>query len=395
MTQLTTPTTAEIAETIVSQIDASLSQSTPAFARSFTRVLARALAGVVALLYRRSGSNLLQMFVATATDQEVQLNGRSFRPLRFWGGLIGAGDPDPGQRAELTIDITVVTQSGSVAAGTQLRGANGVTYTLAQSVLLNAATVSGTVQAVADQSGGGGRGAVGNLNPGATLTFAATPTNVENATTVTAIVVTGAEPETEDEYRERIRARFRDRPRGGAPVDYVLWTAGVPGVVDVLPVQGDPGCVKLYVEADTDTDPDGVPTLAQLQAVQDATQFEESGLATRRPVGALANALAITRDTVDVEVFGLVVDDPVTVQADIEARLDEYLRSRVPFVDGVSRSPRQDQVATVGLSSIIWDVVNANNGVLTSVNASDSGGAFDLRVLVDGDRRKLGTVTYT
>ena len=51
---LSTPTTQEVGDNIIAQLEASLNQSIPLLPKAFVRVLAKALAGVFILLYKFS-----------------------------------------------------------------------------------------------------------------------------------------------------------------------------------------------------------------------------------------------------------------------------------------------------------------------------------------------------
>ena len=64
---LETPTTKEINEIIIAQLQASLNQTIPLLPRSFLRVLAKVLAAVFTLLYKYGGFMFQQIFVQTAT----------------------------------------------------------------------------------------------------------------------------------------------------------------------------------------------------------------------------------------------------------------------------------------------------------------------------------------
>ena len=161
---LQTPTTAEISANIIAQLEASLNQTIPLLPKSFLRVLSKTLAAVFILLYKYSGFMFLQIFVSTASIEEITINGIQVSPLTEWGRLIGIGDPTAATQAELLIDITVENQTGTLPSGSQLiNSANGVTYITIGDVLLDAPTVQATIRAVSDQAGGGGAGAIGNL----------------------------------------------------------------------------------------------------------------------------------------------------------------------------------------------------------------------------------------
>lgn len=368
---LQTPTIQEISDNIVSQLSASLNQTIPLLPKSFIRVLAKVLAGVFILLYKYGGFAFLQIFVRTASTKATIINGNLVTPLIEWGRLIGVGDPIAATQAELTIQITVENQTGTLPSGTQLTSALGVTYITIGGIVLNAPTIQATVRAVADQAGGGGAGAIGNLAPGAILSFANPLANVARDTTVIAQTATGSDAENIEAYRQRVIDRFQKRPQGGAYADYEQWGEETAGILNVYPYTSpNPGQVDVYVEATPESsgNPDGIPTLAQLQAVLDSIELDQSGLATRRPANALVNTFAITRTGFDVRVVGLVADDLAQVRADIEAALTDYFKSREPYIIGLSvPPPRNDRITKVSALAVIDDVVAASGGTMTLI----------------------------
>lgn len=396
-----TPTTKELSDNIVAQLEAAISQTIPLLPKAFNRVLAKALAGVFIILYKYGGYILLQMFVQSASAKDTTILGVTINPLKFWGRLIGVGDPVAATNAELTIDITVENQTGSLDSGSQLIGlTKGVTYITIGSVLLNAATVSATIRAVSDQAGGGGKGVIGNLDPGTTVSFANPLPNVARVATVTAQTVTGADAESTEAYRQRIIDRFQKRPQGGAYADYEQWGEEAAGIINVYPYTGDPGEVDVYSEATPESsgDPDGIPTAAQLQAVLDLINLDENGIATRRNANAFVNSYPITRTSFDVEVTGISgVSDLAKVQADVTTALEEYFLSVEPFIAGLSVPPRRDQITRTRVSAIVEDIVTAANGTFTSANFFTTGSPVALQeyFLGEGEKAKADSVVFT
>jgi uncharacterized phage protein gp47/JayE len=395
---LTTPTTKEISDNIIAQLEASLNQSIPLLPKAFLRVLARALAGVFVLLYKYGGFMFLQMFVRTATISETTVNGRILSPLIEWGRLIGVGDPAPATNAELLIAITVENQTGSLPSGTQLVNAdNGVTYITIGSVLLNSPTVQATVRAVSDQAGGGGVGAIGNLSAGAELSFANPLANVSRTALAVSQTVTGANGESTEAYRQRIIDRFQKRPQGGAYADYEQWGEEPAGILNVYPyTSACPGQVDVYVEATgaSSGSPDGIPTAAQLQEVLASIELDNSGLATRRPANALVNAFPISRSAFDVRVISLQVNDLGGVQQSITSALEEYFRGREPYIIGLSVPPRRDRITATAVGGVVEDIVTANGGIFAGVIVSVNSTQSDAYTLGIGEKAKLGAVTF-
>lgn len=366
---LSTPTTRELSDQIVGQLQGQLSQTIPLLPKSFSRVLAWVLAGVVVLLYKYAGFIFLQLFVAHASAEETEVNGKKIIPLVEWGVLLGVGRPLAGVRAEHLVSVSVTNQVGSLPSGTTLlRSQTRVLYQTVAAVALDANTVQLIIKAIADESGGDGSGDIGNLANGDELTFANQPPNVGTIATVISQVVTGADAETIDAYRGRIVRRVQRRPQGGAYADYQSWGEGVEGIVAVYPYAGDPGEVDIYVEATeaSSGSPDGIPTAPQLTAVKEALELNDAGLATRRPVNAALNVLPISRTPFSVTVSGLDPNTEENKQA-INDGVDEYLRSRKPYIVGLSSLPREDRVTAAAISGIVNTIVDAQGATVTTV----------------------------
>lgn len=397
---LQTPTTAEIKSNILAQLEATLNQVIPLLPKAFNDVLAKALSGVFILLYKYAGFIFLQIFVSTATILETEISGSLVSPLKEWGRLIGVGDPVAATSAELLIDITVENQTGSLPSGSQVLNAdNGVTYITIGSVLLDAATVQVTIRAVSDQTGGGGAGTIGNLQPADVVSFANPLPNVARDAVVDSQVVTGVDAEATEIYRQRIIDRFQARPQGGAYADYRIWGEEVAGIVNIYPYTGaNPGEVDVYVEATVASsgNADGIPTGAQLQAVSDSIELDENGLASRRPANAFVNVFAITRTAFDTSISDLVVDNLAQVQADIEAALVDFYLEAEPFVDGLTIPPRKDRITRSALIGLVEDIVTAANGTFTTVifNKTGIGGSAEIYVLQEGEKAKSETVSF-
>ena len=130
------PTTKEVSDNILSQLQATLNQSIPLLPKSFLMVLAKALAAVYQILYKYGGFIFLQMFVQSAQDEKTEVNGKIINPLVNWGLLVGVGYKQPATAAELSVTVTVDNQVGNLPANSQLLSqSNGVTYLTLGAVL--------------------------------------------------------------------------------------------------------------------------------------------------------------------------------------------------------------------------------------------------------------------
>ncbi len=395
---LSTPTSQEIADGIVASMSASLAQSIPLLPKAWVRVLAKALSGVFILLWKYAGRGQLDMFVAYASAEETVINGTRVKPLVEHGRLIGVGDPLAATQAEHTVTVVVLNQVGSLPAASQLLyPATGVLYLTTSAVALNAATVTVTIRASSDQSGNSGEGSIGNLEAGDIVSFANPLPNVATNATILARTVDGADGETTDAYRTRVLERFQRKPQGGAYADYEQWAETVAGISAAYPYTADePGEVNVYVEATeaSSGSVDGIPTNDQIDAVEAAIELDSDGLATRRPAGAAVNVLAIQRLAFDLTVTGLAADDTTAAEAAIESAVDEYLRSREPYIVGLSFLPRRDRVTLAAVSGIVDDAVSSLGGTVTSVELELSAVPLTAYTLGQGEKCKAGAFTF-
>jgi uncharacterized phage protein gp47/JayE len=389
----TIPTTQELASDLVSHLESALAQTIPILPKAWTRVLAKALGGKLVILYKYWGFSFLQLFVEHASFEETTINGKTVTPLVFWGRLFGVGDPVASTRAEHTLQVTINTQTGNIPANTLLlHPATGIIHKTKAAVALNAATVSVTIVASSDQDGGDGSGTEANLEAGDVLEFANKPLNIEREATVTARTVDGADGDTEVTYRKKVISFVQAPPQGGAYADYRHWGEEVVGITNVYPYTGDPGEVDVYCEATeaSSGSEDGIPTAPQLAAVLSSLRFNLAGEATRRPVNAALNVLAITREEFNVTVLGLQGEDTDSIEASINEGLDEFLRSREPFIEGLSVLPRLDRVTQGEISGLVNEIANAAGGSVTSVTLYRGAESIVAWTLGDGVKAKLG-----
>lgn len=390
------PTVADITQNIIGQLEAKISQDFPVLPKSFVRVLAKVLAAVHVLLFKYAGWILLQLFVPYASMEETTVLGRRIRPLVEFGRLVGVGDPVEATQAEHVIEITVRNQVGSLPGGTQLVSpANQIIYQVVGTVLLDSPVVQATVRASGDGQGGDGSGAIGNLQPGDILEFANRPANVDPRATVVSRTVDGADAEAPDSYRARVYRRFQRRPQGGAYADYQAWGEEVPGILNVYPYTGAPGEVDVYVEATVASSgsEDGIPTQPQLDDVKATIDTDLNGLASRRPVNAAVNVYPITRQVFDVALGGFEAENKELVRQSIAAGVDDYLRSREPYIVGLAPLPRLDRITQGAIAGIVMGIAEAEGATVATVAVSIGGTPVTDYTLGRGEKARLGTLS--
>jgi uncharacterized phage protein gp47/JayE len=393
------PTSKDIYDSLIASFENNFGREVPILRKSFLRVLSKVLSAVFIILYKYTGFLGLQLFVSTASSKETVINGRTIVPLIEIGRQYGVGDPAAAVSAKLTVDITVTNQIGFIASGTQLLNTtNGITYITEGSIILDAATVSGTIVAASDQSGGDGSGAIGNLDSGATVSFINPLSNVLQNTIVADTIVRGVDAEDIDtEYRQRVAERVGSTPQGGALVDYIIWATEVDGIINAYPYRGQPGEVDVFVEATPESSgsEDGIPTQAQLIAVDESMQRDaETNIASRRPVGAFSVAFPIVRLAFDVNVIDLTVADAGATRDEIEQALKDYFFDLEPYIEGITFLPRQDRITLSAVVGIIEEVVSSKNGIFNYAELFLNDTKITSYNLAEGEKAKLGQIEF-
>lgn len=389
--------TTEVSSLISNQLSASFNQTLPYLPKSFVEAISRVLAGVFILCYKYVDFVFLQIFIKYATNDEVTIAGRTFRPLTEWGNLIGEAPIDPATQSILSLVVDVYDLGSSLEAGTQLLHAQtGLTFVTVDSIVLSETPYTFNVRAAADQNGGNGSGTIGNLADGSELSFATPFSFINRIATVAATVESGVDAETVDDYRTRIINRFQRRPQGGAYADYDLWGKDAGNIANIYPYRGSPGEVDVYVEDKYSVD--GIPDAATLLAVYDAIQKDSDGKANRRPVGARVNTLPITRTGFNIQVVGISeVSDLGQVQTDIADAMNAFMLAREPYIDGLTIPPRKDKIPKSALIGIVEDIVTAANGVFDTVHYQTIITPIDLDIYVlgTGEKAKVSLLEFT
>ena len=394
------PTIEDIYQNIISQLEASLSTTIPIFPKSFSRVLAKALAAIFVIGYKFAGWVCLQLFVSFASYDEQNVNGKSFIPLVEWGNLIGVGPPKPATRWEGEISVDVQQQIGVLSANSLLiKKDTGVIYSVLADVPLDAPVITATAQAVDDDQGNLGFGENGNLSNGDQLEFANPLPYVGGSVVVSSTTNVAAEKETEAAYRDRVSTRFQRRPQGGARVDYQIWGEEVEGIYLVLPYTNDPSDNTMRLFSRSTTEVDGIPTATQLDAVKQSCLFDEDGFATRAPPGVLIISNPIFRTPVEVEINGLGLADGASItladlQQQIANALTAHLETLEPFILGVSTLPPQDRISSAAIGGVIYAVTESNSAFFGAYVVRVGGTVISTKVLTEGELTKLDTVIY-
>lgn len=309
------PTLSEIVTQIESDITTRLTNAVTLLRRSILKVLARAYAGAVHLLYGNIEYNKDQLFTSTADADNLEL-----------------------QANELGISRTSATKAtgSGVATGTdgtiipiysELQSSSGQVYlTNAAYTIAGATTINFTAKVAGED---------GNDDGGITLTFVSPIAGVNTSVTVASTGIdNGADEETDDDLRTRVLTRKRQPPHGGADFDYVAWMKECSGVTRAWVVKLYQGIGTIGCAFVRDNDSDIFPSDAEVLTVKNYI-ISHADPVTGKTVGIPATAEAglymIDLEPLTVNLSISIYPNTSEVQTAVEAKIEELI-----FEDGGS-----------------------------------------------------------
>ncbi len=265
-------------------------------------VLARVMAGQENGLYGYQ-SYIAQQIVPDQADDE--------HLVRFaaWWGVPRKGDAFAVGRVRLTGNADAPIGSGAL-----LQRSDGVRFIVTETAKLTNEGALVSVRAEAP-------GSAGNTPVGVKLSAVSAVPGVRGECVVEVALAGGADVESIDALRARLRARVQRPPMGGAQHDYVAWMLAVPGVTRawVYPRRMGLGTVSVTFVMD---DVDGGP-LPPPEKVEEMRAWLEAP--ARKPVGCELYVIAPIPEPIVFKIAGLRPDTPA-VRAAVEAELRDLLR---------------------------------------------------------------------
>jgi len=316
----TLPTTEEIRNRIITDIEAQIGQTTPLFYKAFNRVIAAALAMSWTLLYKLGHWAYKQIFTATQDDDSLALKGAQYGVSRV-----------AASSAVLTATVTG-TVGAVVPEGRTFRGnINGLVYSTDADVELLGSSATITLCCLTP-------GAAGTLLIGNTLTIIQPVPGLNNTATVASIVTAGVEQEGLESYRARISDREKRPPQGGALNDYILWAKEVPGIarafawgkreVDSITA----GHVEVYPLLADDADGGRIPNSGKLTEV--LAYIDDPSRAPTQCVAIDVAAMTVVDFTVDITALS---PNTAAIRTAVEENIEVFLNEREPkqFLDQI------------------------------------------------------------
>ena len=292
------PTIQEIISRISSDLESRLTSAQ--LRRSNAKVYGRVLAGASHELHAHIDFVKRQLFFDTAESDY----------LDRWASIFGIYRT-PAEKAAGTATISFSAGTVDVPVGTILQSQDGTQFQTTDSPRPDGSV---SVEALV-------AGASGNLDAGETLSFVSPIAGVESEA-VSGEISGGVDQESDEDLRERLLERAREKPCGGAAQDYVAWAKEVPGVTRVWVSQGSAAgtvVVRFVCDGLDPIIPDS-EMIAKVQAHIDDV----------RPVTAITTVTAPTTQAVDMTISSLTPDTAAVREAIRAALTDLFTAEAEP-----------------------------------------------------------------
>ena len=380
---------------IINGLEVELNTKFRLLPKAFVRVLAKVLSGVYISLYRQQAWIFLQMFVATASFEEIEVLGKKIRPLVLWGQLVGIGEPGSATQFEGKIKVKASAVNTYLTQGVQFKSrSTGKIYYTTETILLRDEYNQVAVRCAES-------GVIGNLVEGDILDSVSPYSNIVRQAECTEVLLEAVDPEDEATYRARVESRWRVQPQGGALNDYRKWASEVPGVLQTYIYKDDDTAagVLIYVVANNAT---RIPSKELLVQVGQTCTFDPATGEGRKPIGAIldpkndesyANIRPCTILGFDVYVNGYSLEEYSTFTSSIKSNISAYFLQREPFVRGLSvDNDKYNRISTVNITGICNDVAEGVSGHFESVVIKKDGSVIESYVLGRGELAKLNKI---
>lgn len=381
----------EVYNLIISGLEKELHTRFRLLPKSFVRVLAKVLAAVFISLYRQQGWIFLQLFVDTATFDEVKVLGRKIRPLVQWGELVGIGQPREATQWSGTLTIKVLKKGEQLPQGTQFVSAlTQKVYISSKNVDLNKNIVNIPVKCV-------DAGTSGNLDVGDELKTA-NPIPLIASSGLITDSKSASDEESAESYRSRVRQRWRIQPQGGSLADYRKWASEVTGVRQTYIYKDDETSSGVLIYVCADTDERTASHELCVEVGNTCTYDPETGEA-RKPMGAVldpsydesyTNIKSCVIKEFDVYILGVVVNEMDSFKNDVKNSIETYFLEREPYIRGLSvDNDRSDRISKNNITGLVNDIAEGLSGYFDSVILDKDSETLEEYTLGRGELAKL------
>ena len=371
---------------ILTDIESKTNQNTPGVDVAYNRIIALAVAGIATLNQIHNVDQRKECFPQTATEDIG---------LKAWSDLVNR-PRGLGTQAELT---ATATGTNGVTIGSGTTGPNwiansGINYTTKTGGIIAGGEVSIEVLANA-------YGAEGTLQIGDEITLTTTIPGVNTTAVITAINVTGAEEEALETWRTAIIQLAAFPPNIGTSAWFFNEAVSVAGITRAYPYvdQDYPGRILLYCVADDN--PEGTPSPAQLQAVEDNFLTANKNVMWSSYLlpdsSKRIEAFASPFDLYDVIITDGTPSLSATLKTKIETAINNYFLTRNPFILGLSLE-NAGSIEKVAITAVAQNVINSQTGEtgkFTDISVIKAASPPEDIYILDPGYRAQAVISYT
>jgi uncharacterized phage protein gp47/JayE len=357
---ITIPTTNELYEDILADLEAEFGEGIPLFGKIFLRALAGVQAAKLKLYYLAIANLQKNIFIDTADPES------SGGTLERFGRIKLGRNPFPATAGQYEIQVTgtigAVINSQTTFKSDDDSTNPGKLFILDSTFTL--ATNPDTFNVRALEAG-----LDSQLNNGDTLTATIPIALVNKQAVVVSEVVEPLSAEDIEDYRDKGIEAYREEPQGGAATDYRSWARDAQGVKQTYPytAPGDLNEVNLYVEATVadSTDGKGTPSQAILDAVQEVVEFDPDTTKPisdrgRQPIAVDVNYLPVTINEIDVTIDAF--EGTTAEQTLIQNAITDLINSIRPFIAAADVLANKNDVLDV--NRIIATILSVKPGAI-------------------------------
>ena len=377
------PTISQLYASIIADLEQELNVTISLFGRSYLRAKAMVQAGRLYLAYLNLAKVQKNIFIDTA---DPVANGGTLE--RF--GQVKLGRlPFPAVQGQYTVSVTGT--AGAIIPAQSTFKSNDDSQNPSKLFTIDADyTLTGTSDVITLRALEAGDGS--KLSIADQLTVTAPIALVDPIATVVSEVIEPQAAENIEDYRQKGIEAYRLEPQGGAPADYRLWANEVQGVIQSYPyaTSGFTSQVNLFIEADN---LNGVPTLSDLQAVEDNIELPTATRPSRKPVTVTVNYLPVTPKFIDINIASFTPAPSVAIQDLIESAMISELSNVRPFVGAID--VLADKNDYFDINKIIQIILTANPGsVFGAVTMEIDSIPVSSFTFSNGDIPILNAITY-
>ncbi len=349
------PTLSEIIARVEGDINARVPNGDSRLRRSLLAVIARIVAGTAHGLYGFLDWLSRQIIADTAEDELLQTH------ASWWGVERILASPATGD-----VDFTG-TDGTDIPAETVLQRADGVQFKTDSLVTIAAGAVTVSVTALEG-------GQASNTDAGLSLNLVTPIVGINSTATVASGGLTaGADIESIEALRQRLRLRVQQTPHGGATHDYIAWAKQVAGVTRAWSFGGWNGSGSVGLFFVRDDDASLIPDAGEIAQVQTHIDIV-------RPVTAAVTVYAPTESAQAMTIQ--ISPNNATVQAAIQESLQDLFRNTAEVEGGNG----EGKILVSHLREAISLAAGENDHILVSPSANIT--------LNNGEIATLGAITW-